>query len=447
MQRITILAGCLTLSPMLLACDGGDGGDASDTADTTDPTAGGEEVCDSEIEGIIDADARWACGHTLKGIVTVKGGSTLTIEPGVTIKGTTGSALVIGKGSKLVAEGTADEPIVFTSSQAEGSRGRGDWGGVVLLGEAPNNLQTGTGAAEGLDANDPDYQYGGKDATSSCGSLKYVRVEFAGFELTKDNELNGITFYSCGSGTKVDYVQSHMGADDGIEAFGGNWSGKHIVLTGALDDSFDADQGFTGNIQYAYLHQDPATGNYGFEWSNQKDNLDATPRTKPVVSNVTFIGTGTSKELVMTKSTALKLKEGTAAGIHNSIFSYSYNAGIELTEAATEAVADKGEIAITDNIFFKNSVVDDGASPYLISDESAFDLKGFIEDPAARNQIDVDPKLGSYAWGAANIVPAAGSPALGNGRAVAGLEATDYIGAVRDAASDWTVGWTNYANK
>lgn len=446
MQRISILTSCLILSPMLLACDGG-GGDTAGESDTTDPTAGGEEECDSEISTNIEVDTRWACDHTLSGIVSVKGGVTLTIEPGVTIKGTTGSALVIGKGSKLVAEGTADEPIVFTSSQPEGSRGRGDWGGVVLLGTAPNNLQTGTGAAEGLDANDPDYQYGGSDASSSCGSLKYVRVEFAGFELTKDNELNGITFYSCGSGTKVDYVQAHMGADDGIEAFGGNWSGKHIVVTGALDDSFDADQGFTGNLQYVFFHQDPATGNYGLEWSNQKDNLDASPRTKPIVSNVTFIGTGTSDPLVMTKSGAIKLKEGTAAGIHNSIFSYSYNAGVELTEKATEVVADKGEITITDNIFFKNSLADDGATPYLGSDDSAWDLKGFIEDPANRNQIDVDPKLGSYAWGTPNIVPAAGSPALGNGRAVDGLEATDFIGAVKDAGSDWTTGWTSYAVK
>ncbi len=446
MQRITILAGCLTLSPMLLACDSGGDDDTSDTA-TTDPTAGGEEECDSEISGTIEADTRWTCGHTLSGIVTVRNNAVVTIDPGVVIKGTAGSALVFAKGSKLMAEGTADKPIVFTSSQPEGSRGRGDWGGIVLLGSAPNNLQTGTGAAEGLDPNNPDYQYGGTDATSSCGSLKYVRSEFAGFELLKDNELNAITFYSCGSGTKVDYVQAHMGADDGIEAFGGNWSGTHLVLTGALDDSFDADQGYTGTLQYVFIHQDTSTGNYGFEWSNQKDNLDATPRTKPVVSNVTFIGTATNEPPVETKSGALKLKEGTAAGVHNSIFSYSFNAGVELTEAATEAVADRGELALTDNIFFMNSVADDGASPYKISDGSTWDLKAFVEDAGKRNHIDVDPKLGSVAWGSADIVPAADSPALGAGRSVAGLEDTDYIGAVKDAAGDWTKGWTTYALK
>ncbi len=447
MKRLSMFTGVMSVAVMLAACgDGGadDEGTGADS-DSTGDTAGGEEVCDSEIAGDIEADTVWMCDHTLTAIVSVKNNAKLTIMPGVTIKGGNGTALVVGKGSQLIAEGTADQPIVFTSALPEGSRARGDWGGVVLLGDAPNNLQTGTGAAEGLDANDPAYQYGGSNASSSCGSLKYVRVEFAGFELTKDNELNGITFYSCGSGTKVDYVQSHMGADDGIEAFGGNWSGKHIVLTGALDDSFDADQGYTGLWQYVFIHQDPATGNYGFEWSNQKDNLDAAPRTRPVVSNVTFIGTATNKDLVETKSSAVKLKEGTGGDIHNAIFAYSYNAVVELTEEATEIVADAGDIAITDTIFFKSSLADGGASPYKISDGSTWDLKGFVEDADNRNHIDVDPLLGSVTWGAADIVPAAGSPALGNGRAVTGAEPTDYIGAVKDAAGDWTKGWTNYA--
>jgi hypothetical protein len=443
MKRISILASCVTLSSMLLACDGG-GGETAE-GDTTDPTAGGEEECDSEISGTIEADTTWACDHTLSGIVSVKNNAKLTIQPGVTIKGANGSALVIGKGSQLFAEGTAEAPIVFTSALPAGSRARGDWGGLVLLGTAPNNLQTGTGAAEGLDANDPTYQYGGTDTASSCGALKYVRVEFAGFELTKDNELNGITFYSCGTGTRVDYVQSHMGKDDGLEAFGGQWNGKHIVITGALDDSFDADQGFTGSLQYVFIQQDNAGGNYGFEWSNQKDVLDAMPRTHPVVSNVTFIGTGSSGSPVETKSTAVNFKEGSAGGIHNAILAYSYNAGIELTSEATELIADAGEVAITDTILWNNSVKDGGASPYAGSDDSEWDIQGFVEDAGNRNHIDVDPKLGSYTWGSANIVPAADSPALGNGRAVDGLEATDYIGAVKDAAGDWTVGWTNYA--
>jgi len=444
--RVSLAASlaCSTLS-LLLACDGG-GGETAEDGVTTDPTAGGPEECDSEISGTIESDTRWTCDHTLSGIVAVKNGAKLTIDPGVTIKGGNGSALVIGRGSQLIAEGTAEAPIVLTSTLPEGSRARGDWGGLVLLGEAPNNLQTGTGAAEGLDANDPSYQYGGTDTASSCGSLKYLRVEFAGFELTKDNELNGITFYSCGTGTQVDYVQSHMGKDDGIEAFGGTWSGKHIVITGALDDSFDADQGYVGSLQYVYIQQDSSTGNFGFEWSNQKDLLDATPRTHPVVSNVTFIGTGTNDgSFVDTKSSGVTYKEGAAGEIHNAIISFSYNAAIELTSEATEIVADAGEIAITNTIFFKNARKDDGVSVYAGGEGSSWDLASFIEAAGNNNHLEVDPMLGSSAWGMANIVPAAGSPALGAGRPVPGHEATDFIGAVKDASSDWTRGWTTTA--
>ncbi|MFY0537110.1 hypothetical protein [Nannocystis pusilla] len=307
MKTLQMFAAAVALPLVFAQGCGDDGNQTTDDADTGDTANSGEEECDSEISGTIEADTTWTCGHTLKNIVTVKNGAKLTIEPGVTIKGSTGSALVVAKGSQLIAEGTKEEPIVFTSALSEGNRGRGDWGGIVLLGDAKNNLQTGAGVAEGLDAGNPDYQYGGTDGASSCGSLKWLRVEFAGFELTKDNELNGITFYSCGSGTQVDYVQAHMGKDDGIEMFGGTWSGKHIVITGAQDDSIDVDQGFIGGLQHVFIQQDPAFGNYAFELSNQKDNLDAEPRSKPTFVNVTAIGTAVTQE-IETQSAGVRLR-------------------------------------------------------------------------------------------------------------------------------------------
>lgn len=421
-------------------------GDDAMTSESATTTSGpeGEEVCDSEIAGTIESDTVWACGHTLNGIVTVKNDAKLTVMPGVTIKGLNGSALVVARGSELIAEGTKDEPIVFTSALAEGTRARGDWGGIVLLGSARNNLQTGAGSAEGLDAGDPTYQYGGTDDASSCGSLKWLRVEYAGFELTKDNELNGITFYSCGSGTTVDYVQSHMGKDDGIEMFGGNWSGKHIVITGALDDSIDADQGYTGTLQHVYIHQEKSTANYALEFSDQKDNFDAEPRTRPVVANLTAIGTAVS-EKIDTKSAGIRLKEGAAVEIHNAVFAHFYSAAVELTDPATEAQATAGNSMIHNTLFWKNSVVDDGATPYIVDMTSTFDLKAWVEDAANKNHIDVDPMLGGYEFGAADIAPKTGSPLLGAGAAPSGLDAADYIGAVKDAASDWTQGWTSYA--
>lgn len=435
-----LFAPALALAP---ACGDDGGGMDTDTAGTTGDT-GGECVVDEEVPATITEDTTWACDKILPAntLVTVSNNAVLTVSPGVTVRGKTGSALVIAQGSRLEAAGTKDMPIVFTSSQAEGSRGRGDWGGIVLLGKASTNLEGGAGQAEGIEDN---ATYGGgtsPDAAYSCGTLKWLRVEFAGFELTMDNELNGIGFFSCGTGTTVEYVQSHMGDDDGLEMFGGGFNAKHIVVTGAADDSIDIDQGFTGTLQHVFIHQDPGVGNYAFEWSNQDTNQDATPRTKPIACNVTAIGSGAGTD---TKSAGIKLKEGAAAGIHSSIFTNFYKAQVDLTEAPTEAQATAGAIELKNNIFFNNAL-DGSGGLYVVSDMSTFDLMGFVEDAANNNHINADPKLGSITWGSPNIVPAADSPALGAGAVPSGCEAADYIGAVKDMAGDWTVGWTNYAS-
>ncbi|MBZ5715526.1 hypothetical protein [Nannocystis pusilla] len=442
MKTIPMFAAAVALPLVLAQGCGDDGMQSSDTADTSD-TAGGEEECDSQISGVIDTDTVWTCGHILDGVVTVKNNARLTIEPGVTIRGLNGSALVVTKGSQLIAEGTKDAPIVFTSALAEGKRGRGDWGGIVLLGDARNNLQTGAGVAEGLDAGNPDYQYGGGDDASSCGSLKWVRVEFVGFELTKDNELNGVTFYSCGSGTQVDYLQVHMGKDDGVEMFGGTVNGKHLVITGAQDDSIDSDQGYTGSLQHVVIVQDPAAGNYAFELSNQADNLDAEPRTAPKFVNVTAIGTSVS-EALDTQSAGVRLKEGVSAEFHNAIFAHFYGPAVELTEGATETVAAGGGVKFMHSLFFNNSTIDDGATPWVVGEGSTYDLAGLIEDAGNGNHFDVDPQLGSYDFAAPNVAPTDASPVRGAGQAPSGFDAADYIGAIANGAGDWTLDWTSY---
>ena len=434
----------ITLAAPLVGCGDSGGGD-EDSATTnasgdTEPTGGepGECEVNEEISGEIEADTTWTCDKILSGIVTVKGDAVLTVAAGVTVRGKSGSALVVAQGSRLEAVGTKDAPIVFTSSQEEGKRAPGDWGGIVLLGKATTNFQDGIGQAEGLS---DDATYGGDDPAYSCGTLKWVRVEFSGFELTTDNELNGITFYSCGTGTVVDYVQAHMGQDDGIEMFGGGFDAKHIVVTGAQDDSLDIDQGFAGKLQYVFIQQDPDVGNYGFEWSNQDVNIDATPRTAPKVANVTFIGTGAGND---TKSAGIKFKEGASGEIYNAVFTQAYNAQVDLTDPATEMQATNGAIKIQNTAFFQNSLKDGGATPYVVSEGSSFDLAAFVEAAANNNHLDTDPQLTSMTWSAPNIVPAAGSPMIGAGAAAPGFEATDFIGAVKDAAGDWTQGWTNF---
>src|SRR5262249_7456948 len=128
---------------------------------------------------------------------------------------------------KLIAEGTRQAPIVFTSGQPVGTRESGDWGGVILLGNAPINVKNGTNNIEGF-PNSPDTVYGGNDPQHNCGSLKFVRIEYAGYELSKDNEINGLTLGGCGKQTKLDFIQIHKGADDGVECFGGNADIKHL---------------------------------------------------------------------------------------------------------------------------------------------------------------------------------------------------------------------------
>lgn len=406
---------------------------ADDTAgDTGAPTGGGDCEENEEVTEAITADTTWSCDKILGNIVYVTDGATLTVEPGVTIRGKTGSALVIAQGGRLEAAGTQEAPIVFTSSQPEGERAPGDWGGLVFLGRAATNLGGGVGQAEGLE---DMAAYGGDDPGYNCGTLKWARVEFVGFELTTDNELNGVTFYGCGTATTVEYVQVHMGLDDGIEWFGGGFDAKHLVISGAQDDSFDIDQGFNGTLQYLFIQQDPGVGNYCFEVSNQDINLNAAPRTAPTVCNTTCIGTGDTNE---TKSAGVKLKEGGTGSFYNSIFTSFKSGSVDLTDDAT--------VQQKDSIHFKNDVFFQPGDPaYVVSEGSDFDLKAFVEDPANTNHIDVDPQLSSTTWAPADIKPRDGSPVLGAGGDAPKCEPTDYIGAVKDSAGDWTQGWTNWA--
>ncbi len=413
------------------------GSDPSDT-DTAPASCVDADDANAPIMGIdsdIDGDTVLTCDTiwVLEDIIFVQNG-TLEIEPGTTIKGTEGSALVIDQSASIIAEGTADAPIVMTSIQAEGSRGRGDWGGLVLIGDAPNNLEGGQGQAEGF-SNPPSY--GGDDAAHNCGSLEYLRVEWAGFAIAEGSELNGITFYSCGTGTSVSNVQVHMGADDGIEMFGGSFDADHIIVTGAEDDSIDCDQGYQGGLQYVFVHQDPAIGDNAFEWSNQGTDFSATPLTSPTVVNGTVVGSGAGGD----KSKGLTLKEGTEARIMNSVMGNFTNELVFLQNLETQQIAERGGIEISNNIYF-------GSGAPAVDSEgdvtwTAEDFQTFLDDNA---NMEMDPMFGSAEWASPDIAPASGSPVEGlAGDAPSGFDATAYIGAVEPGGENWTAAsWTNY---
>ena len=228
--------------------------------------------------------------YTLKGFVYVPDGVTLTIEPGVVIKGdkATQGTLIIERGGKIMAQGTPERPIVFTSAQAPGSRKPGDWGGIILLGKAPNNLgeQTIEGGVRS--------KHGGNDPADNSGVLSYVRVEFPGIEYSTDNEINGITFGSVGSGTKIDHLQVSYSGDDSYEWFGGTANAKYLVAYSGWDDDFDTDNGFSGKVQFAMGVRNPRIGDKsasnGFESDNNGDGAATEPYTSCVFANVSLFG-------------------------------------------------------------------------------------------------------------------------------------------------------------
>jgi hypothetical protein len=393
----------------------------------------------------VTTDTTWGCDKVYvleqATVVFVDDGATLTIEPGTTIRGSGGSALAVTSDGRLVAEGTADAPIVMTSNNVS-SPAAADWGGLVLLGDATTNLGA-PGEAEGFPGTPP--LYGGNDDAHDCGSLAYLRVEYAGNEVSPGNELNGITFYGCGSETSVHHVQSHLGSDDGMEWFGGGFDADHLVVTRAQDDSFDIDEGFAGNLQFLYIHQDPVIGDNGFEISNQATDFVADPRTAPQIANATFIGSGASGD----KSKGVNFKEGTHGGIFNSLFVNASNQGILVLQPETWAAMQADEIRVEGNLFFgTGSVVPyDYASfcPDLNptcdpTPPTADDIEAWVLDDARGNREGLDPGLPSIDLDAPNLVPPTTSPAASGAVTLpGGFANAPFLGAEQPAASSpWT---------
>lgn len=265
--------------------------------DTTRPTPGENLI----ISGRISADRTLKTGFTysLRGIAYVVDGAKLTIEPGVIIKGEKSSrgTLVVTRGTQILAEGTAEKPIIFTSESATPQRG--DWGGIVILGRAKTNasfnnavgvgeIEGGVNNAEGLGL------FGGADDNDNSGILKYVRIEYAGYAFLPDKELNGLTLGGVGRGTKIEHVQVSYANDDSFEWFGGSVNAKYLIAYKGLDDDFDADNGFSGHVQFVIGFRDSTvadiSGSNGFEMDNDAGGGMLVPQTSPIFSNVTLIG-------------------------------------------------------------------------------------------------------------------------------------------------------------
>jgi hypothetical protein len=471
---IWMLLGLLAL-PLAPACggdddDSADGGD--DTGDDTGDDGGddtgddtgddGSSVCGGDAVDVtddIEADATWTSDNVycLNTHIFVRGG-TLTIEPGTLVQGGESSSLVVTTAGRLVAEGSADAPIVFTSAQPEGSRQAGDWGGLVLLGLAPINVEGGRNVVEGFDAGTEGIEYGGDDPAHDCGSLAHVRVEFAGFELSPDNELNALTVGACGSDTRLDHIQTHMGADDGVEFFGGTASISHLVVTQPDDDGLDWDFGWSGTAQFLIVQQNALVGNHAIEADNNVDANDAEPRSNPTIWNATLIGSDQDPGAAGKTQGGMMLRRGTAGAIHNAIIAHFSDWAIDVADYSTVLLAEQGDLGVHASYFFDNANdVGDGFP-------SGFDVADGIEDdcaapgPActgydeaalfagdATNVFGDDPGLAApLDLDAPSFLPAEGSPvATGGDPPPVGFDTSaTFIGAMGD--EDWTAGWTAY---
>ncbi len=285
------------------------------------------------VTGEVAATETWVSTnyYVLRGAVFVRGGSTLTIQAGTRIVGESGSVgtLIVERGGRLMANGTADAPIVFTSDQPIGRRARGDWGGLIINGRAPINLEGGEGAGEGDTG-----VYGGTDANDNSGVFRYVRVEFSGIEFSPDNELNGIAFQGVGRGTTVDYVQAHMSRDDAIEFFGGTVDMKHAVMSNAADDSLDWTFGWTGRVQFAAITQRGDDADNGIEADNNEFNNNSLPRSNPQIYNITLCGDPDRNEGAESPRGA-NLRRGTAFTLRNFLVTGFKTVGFQMETSNT----------------------------------------------------------------------------------------------------------------
>jgi hypothetical protein len=363
-------------------------------------------------------------------------GPTLTVEAGTRIVGTKSgrTALVISRGSRIIAEGLPHAPIVMTGENyAATGAAAGDWGGLVINGAAPLNTCS-EGVCEAVGEGDSG-AYGGDDPYDDSGVLRYVRVQFAGDKVTDEDELNGIAFQGVGSGTVVDYVQVHRNADDGIEFFGGTVNAKHLILTDIEDDSVDWTQGWQGKLQYVLVKQiqdDTVDTDRGMELDNLEQDNDAEPRSGGVMANFTLLGK--PGEL------GINPRRGTGGNFSNFIVTGFANC-LDIDSAATfNAAGAPG--ARTGVLTFENTILNCGTN-IVENDEDTPDpwsVQDFFDEQPGNSERD--PALDG-------VFPPEDAEYL-SGYPLDPMvyddffEDVDYIGAFRSRDSAWHYNWSEF---
>jgi hypothetical protein len=404
--------------------------------------------------------------YKLRGLVYVTNGAVLTIEPGTKIVGESGRSggLIITRNAKLNADGTADKPIVFTSEAANPQRG--DWAGVVLLGNAPTNAsfngQSGVGEIEGGINNSEGFGlYGGTNPADNSGVLRYVRIEYAGYAFLPDKEINGLTFAGVGNQTIVDYVQVSYANDDSFEWFGGTVNCRHLISFRTLDDDFDTDNGYSGKVQFGIIVRDSAVADVSkseaFESDNDANGSAFTPQTSAVFSNITALGPKATSSTIGSNLylAGAQIRRNSSISIFNSIIA-GWPQGI-LIDAAKGVPTDNNLAGTAPSLFIQNNIIAGCAAPvkYAVSPTaptgateasmlSWFNTSSFNNTILANNA-DVQ-LIAPFNYTAPDFNPATnGSPAAAGGSfanaKLSGLQQVTYKGACA-VGDSWWKGWT-----
>lgn len=367
--------------------------------------------------------------YIVRGQVSVENGGTLTVAPGVTIQGSTDTStpnfLAVKVGGRIYAEGTATNPITMTGPTPE----PGSWAGLVIAGRS--NCNDAVGGQPCQFEAVPEITYGGDQPGDSSGTLRYVRVLWAGQDIRPDEELNSVTLLGVGSGTVMEYVQADGGLDDGFEMFGGTVNGRYLVCSNMGDDCFDFDQGYQGKIQFGLAYQgenlDIGGDSNGFETDNDSSNNDKLPRTNPTVSNVTAVGSAGGNE-------GARIRRGAGGTYRNIVITDYQDRCLNLNDAGTFALGTAS--AQGADFTFQNSFIgvcgggafeDDAADPYAVSAWFA----------SGAGNASGDPMLGAF-------LPQVGSPVLTGGQAPSDpfFRPSPYKGAFAGPNDNWTAGWT-----
>lgn len=410
--------------------------------------------------------------YKLRGLVYVTNGAILTIEPGTKIVGETGKngGLIITRSSKIIADGSADKPIVFTSESANPQRG--DWAGLIILGNAPTNASfngvAGVGEMEGgINNSDGLGLYGTpvsqqQNPADNSGVLRYVRIEYAGYAFLPDKEINGLTLGGVGNQTIIDYVQVSYANDDSFEWFGGTVNCNHLISYRTLDDDFDTDNGYAGKVQFGIALRDSAIADISkseaFESDNDANGSALSPQTSVVFSNMTVIGPRATSASIGNNLFlgAAQIRRNSSLSIFNSIIT-GWPQGL-IIDASKGVPTDLNITATLPSLFIQNTIIAGSAQPLVYSPSSTAST-GFTSASMASwfnaaangntifNSTENVGLVAAFNYSNPDFNPLANSPALTGASftniKLAGFQPVSYKGASK-VGDTWWKGWTKY---